>query len=79
MTERHLSPPGGTRALGRFEITDSIWLSDPRWVNSKIAEAWRFFRGEHLFNDEPASPRMIRDDARLVLVKQTTAERRRGR
>jgi hypothetical protein len=48
--------------LGQFEITD------PGWVNSLIAMGWRRFRRRHDFNEEPASPVTIEDDARLVLV-----------
>lgn len=52
----------GFALLGQFEITD------PGWVNSLIAMGWRRYRRRHDFNEEPASPLSIEDDARLVLV-----------
>jgi hypothetical protein len=52
----------GRRRFGRFE------KSDPRWVYSAFAMAWRKFHGRHAFNPRPASPLAIPANARLILV-----------
>jgi len=69
VTDTFLASVAGDRRIwGRFEETDPIILSDPLWVNSAIAMLWRRFRNKHAFNERPARPYTIRDDARLVLV-----------
>jgi len=50
------------RVGGAFEITD------PRWVSSLVAMGWRKLRGQEDFPDEPAEPRKLDSDARLVVV-----------
>ena len=52
----------GRRFFNRFSI------SDVRWVSSKVAEGIRLFRGRRSFNDEPAPPVEIADQARVILV-----------
>jgi predicted phosphodiesterase len=56
------------RLLGRFEITDPIYLSDPLWVNSLIAKGWRRFRNKRKFSEKPATPLKMADNARVILV-----------
>jgi Calcineurin-like phosphoesterase len=52
----------GRRRFGRFE------KSDPRWIYSAFAMAWRKFHGRHVFNPRPAPPLEIADNTRLILV-----------
>lgn len=52
----------GRRLFDQFSITDI------RWVNSKIAEAIRFFRHKHAFNERPAEPVSLPDPCRLIVV-----------
>ena len=52
----------GRRRFGRFE------KSDPRWIYSAFAMAWRKFHGRHVFNPVPASPLKIAGNARLIVV-----------
>jgi Calcineurin-like phosphoesterase len=52
----------GRRVFNAFSQTD------PRWVASKVAEGIRLFRGWHAFEDKPANPFAIADNARLILV-----------
>ena len=60
--------PEGRRVWGRMEIARRKWLSDPRWLFSVVAMAHRAIHGRVDFNDKPAKPVPIADDARLVIL-----------
>jgi hypothetical protein len=52
----------GRRFFDRFSI------SDVGWVSSKVAEGLRLFSGRRPFNEKPAQPVEIADQARVILV-----------
>lgn len=61
-------PRRTTRGSGARRILEQFSITDPRWVNSKIAEGIRLFRGKAPFNNRPATPVTIANRVRLVLV-----------
>jgi hypothetical protein len=58
----HRRDTDGRRIFDRFSITDI------GWVSSKVAEGIRLFRGRKPFNDKPANPMEIGEQARVILV-----------
>jgi hypothetical protein len=54
--------PDGRRVFDAFSITD------PRWIQSKIAEGIRLFRGKHPFNPTPTAVELPADRVRLIVV-----------
>jgi hypothetical protein len=59
---------GERRRFGEMEVTDPKLFSDPRWLLSGVAMAWRAIRGRVNFNASPPPPIEIADDARIVVV-----------
>lgn len=55
-------PEGDRRAFGAFEETD------PRWVGCWVAEGLRWLHGRVPFPTDPAPPRDIAPNARVVLI-----------
>jgi hypothetical protein len=53
---------GDRRILGAFQITD------PRWISSVVAMGWGKMRGREHFPQQPAEPRELAPDARVVIV-----------
>jgi hypothetical protein len=52
----------GRRLFNQFSITD------PRWVCSAVSMGIRWFRGKHKFVENPAAPKPILDQARIIMV-----------
>ncbi len=68
VTDRYLlgAEPGADETGRR--IGEKFSITDPGWVNSKIAEGIRLLRGTHAFRDRPATTVPLGRRARLVLV-----------
>lgn len=60
--------PDGRRVWGKMEVARPKFLSDPRWAKSLLAMMHRRVHGRAPFNDRPAAPPRLADDARLVIV-----------
>ena len=58
----NISPLGARRVGEQFSVTDI------RWVNSLVAQQLAKLRGRHPFNEQPAEPLDIADNARVVLL-----------
>jgi hypothetical protein len=70
--EEALPDPVTDRSLnvaeGRAELFGAFEITDPGWVNSLVAMAWRRLHDRHAFKEAPAAPQSLAADARIVLV-----------
>ena len=57
-----LEVPADRRVGEQFSVTDL------RWVNSLVAQGVAKLRGRHPFNENPATPLVIADSARVILL-----------